>query len=93
MPAIMPRFPVPGATTIPSTTRFVAGEGVKRGTVYGAIDSFGYHAVEGKMELNDLHATVRHPLGLDHERSTFRFGGRDLRLTEVHGHVVCEIIA
>ena len=72
-------------------TVWLAGGGVKGGTVYGATDEFGYKAVENKVEVHDLHATMLHLLGVDHTRQTFRFGGRDMRLTDVHGHVVKEI--
>ena len=72
---------------------WMAGGGVKGGITYGATDEFGYHVVENKLEIHDLHATMLHLLGLDHERSTFRYGGRDMRLTDVHGHVIHEIIA
>jgi hypothetical protein len=74
-------------------TMFMAGGGVKRGFVYGETDEFGYHAVDGRVHLHDLHATVLHLLGLDHERLTFRYGGRDFRLTDVYGRVVHEILA
>ena len=74
-------------------TIWLAGGGIKGGTVYGATDEFGYRAVENKVEVHDLHATMLHLLGVDHTRQTFRFGGRDMRLTDVHGHVVNEILA
>ena len=74
-------------------TMWLAGGGVKGGTVHGATDDYGYHAVEGKVEVHDLHATMLHLLGMDHKRLTFRFGGRDMRLTDVHGEVVREILA
>ena len=61
--------------------------------IYGKTDEFGYQVIEGRMEMHDFHATILHLLGLDHERSTFRFSGRDMRLTDVHGHVVHDIIA
>ena len=54
---------------------------------------YGYYAVEGKMEMYDLHATMLHLLGMDHKKLTYRFGGRDMRLTDVHGEVVREILA
>ena len=60
---------------------------------YGATDDYGYKAVENKVEIHDLHATMLYLLGLDHERLTYRFGGRDYRLTDVHGHVVKAILA
>ena len=72
---------------------WLAGGGVKGGTVYGATDELGMHATENICNFHDLHATILHLLGLDHERLTFRFGGRDHRLTDVHGHVVREILA
>jgi len=72
---------------------WLAGGGVKGGTVYGATDDFGMHAVENVCALHDLHATILHLVGLDHERLTYRFGGRDFRLTDVHGQVIREIIA
>jgi hypothetical protein len=72
---------------------WLAGGGVKGGTVYGATDEMGMHAVENVVTLHDLHATMLHLLGLDHTRLTYRFGGRDFRLTDVHGRVVREILA
>ena len=72
---------------------WLAGGGVKAGTVYGATDDYGYHVVENKVEMYDLHATMLHLLGLDHKRLTYRFGGRDMRLTDVHGEVVKGILA
>jgi hypothetical protein len=72
---------------------WMAGGGVKPGFVYGATDEFGYHAVEKPCTMYDLWATVLHLLGLDHEALTFRFGGRDLRLTDVHGKVLRETLA
>ena len=72
---------------------WMAGGGVKGGQAYGATDELGYHAVEKPCTVYDLWATVLHQLGVDHEALTFRFGGRDLRLTDVHGHVLEEILA
>jgi arylsulfatase A-like enzyme len=72
---------------------WLAGGGVKRGTVYGATDPFGAKAVENKVHVHDLHATILQLLGFDHEKFTYRYAGRDFRLTDVHGHVVREIIA
>ena len=69
-------------------TMWLAGGGIKGGTIYGATDDYGYHAVEDKVEVHDLHATMLHLLGMDHKRLTYRFGGRDMRLTDVHGEVV-----
>ncbi|MEC7696394.1 MAG: DUF1501 domain-containing protein, partial [Planctomycetota bacterium] len=74
-------------------TVWMAGGGVRGGTTYGATDDFGYKVVENKLEMHDLHATMLHLLGIDHEKLTFRFSGRDMRLTDVHGHVVHDIIA
>src|SRR5205823_807632 len=71
---------------------WLAGGGIKGGTIYGATDDFGVHALEPVTTMHDLHATILHLLGLDHERLTYRFGGRDFRLTDVHGRVVREII-
>ena len=72
---------------------WMAGGGVKGGTIHGATDEFGYKAIENKVEIHDLHATMLHLLGMDHKRLTFRFSGRDMRLTDVHGNVVKEILA
>ena len=74
-------------------TLWLAGGGVKGGTIYGATDEFGYKAIENKAEIHDLHATMLHLLGLDHTKVTFRFSGRDMRLTDVHGHVIHDVIA
>lgn len=74
-------------------TCWLAGGGVKGGTVVGATDDFGFQAVERPVHVNDLHATILHLLGLDHEKLTFRYAGRDFRLTDVAGHVVREVIA
>ncbi len=72
---------------------WLAGGGVKAGIEYGATDEFGHSAVEDKVHMHDLHATLLHLLGLDHERLTFRHDGRDYRLTDVHGRVVKDIFA
>src|SRR5262245_60963054 len=71
---------------------WLAGGGVKGGMAYGATDEFGFRAVENKVHVHDLHATVLHLMGLDHEKLTFRQAGRDFRLTDVHGRVVQEIV-
>lgn len=71
---------------------WLAGGGVQGGTVFGATDEYGYKAVENRVTVHDLHATILHLLGLDHTRLTFRFGGRDMRLTDVHGEVMHEIL-
>ena len=72
---------------------WMAGGGVKGGTVYGATDELGYHVTENKCDIYDLWATVLHLMGLDHEDLTYRHGGRDLRLTDVHGRVIQDVIA
>jgi hypothetical protein len=74
-------------------TVWLAGGGVKAGFRYGKTDDYGWHAAEDKVHIHDLHATLLHLLGLDHERLTFRHAGRDFRLTDVHGRVVKEVIA
>ncbi len=74
-------------------TMWMAGGGVKGGYAYGATDDYGYYALENKMHVNDLHATILHILGLDHERLTFRYAGRDFRLTDVAGKPATDILA
>ena len=74
-------------------TMWMAGAGVKKGMVYGATDEFGYHAVEDRMHIHDLHATILYLLGLDHEKLTYPYGGRNFRLTDVQGVVARKIIA
>ena len=74
-------------------TTWMAGGGVKGGFSHGATDENGYEAVEGKCHIHDWHATILHLLGLDHTRLTYRYAGRDFRLTDVHGNVVKEILA
>jgi len=71
---------------------FMAGGGFKSGVAYGQTDDFGNAVVENKIEIHDIHATILHQLGVDHERLTFRHGGRDERLTDVHGHVIKELL-
>ncbi len=72
---------------------WMAGAGIKGGTVYGQTDDYGYRAIENKTSIHDLHATMLHLLGIDHELQTFRFSGRDIRLTDVHGHVIHDILS
>ena len=72
---------------------WLAGGGVRGGHVHGATDEFGFQAVENKVHVHDLQATILHLLGFDHTELTFRFQGRDFRLTDVHGHVVKDILA
>jgi hypothetical protein len=71
----------------------LAGGGIKGGLSYGETDELGFSIVEGKVHVHDLQATILHLLGFDHKRLTFRFQGRDYRLTDVHGEVVKEILA
>jgi len=74
-------------------TIWLAGGGVRPGMVHGETDEWGYKVVRDRVEIHDLHATMLHLLGVDHTRLTFRFGGRDMRLTDVHGNVVREILS
>jgi hypothetical protein len=71
---------------------FMAGGGVKGGQAYGATDDFGFKSVENKVHIHDLHATILHLMGLDHEKLTYRYAGRDFRLTDVSGHVVSKLL-
>ncbi len=73
-------------------TMWLAGAGIKGGLAYGATDEFGWHAVEKKVHVHDLHATILHLMGLNHEKLTYRHAGRDYRLTDVSGHVVKDIL-
>jgi hypothetical protein len=73
-------------------TIWMAGGGIKGGVHYGSTDEFGYKAVENKVHVNDLHATILHLLGLNHEKLTYRFSGRDFRLTDVAGHVLHDLL-
>jgi len=72
---------------------WLAGGGIKGGTVHGATDDFGFKAIEKPVHVHDLHATILHLLGIDHTRLTYRYSGRDFRLTDVAGNVIKEIIA
>lgn len=74
-------------------TMWMAGGGVKKGTIYGATDEFGFQAVENKVHVHDLHATMLKLLGFDHTRLTYRYAGRDFRLTDIHGQIVDALIA
>ena len=74
-------------------TYWLAGGGVRAGLSYGTTDEYGYNVAENPVHVNDLHATLLHCLGIDHERLTFRHGGRDFRLTDVAGNVVRELLA
>ena len=71
----------------------MAGGGIKGGMTLGATDEYGYRVVENPVTIHDLHATLLHLLGIDHTQLTFRFGGRDMRLTDVYGEIVKPIIA
>lgn len=73
-------------------TMWLAGGGVKAGSIYGATDDFGWNATEDRMHLHDFHATLLHLMGIDHERLTYRYSGRDFRLTDVAGEVARGII-
>ena len=72
---------------------WMAGGGVKGGTITGATDDFGYRVVEKKFMIHDLHATMLHLMGIDHTKLTYRFSGRDMRLTDVYGHVIRDVVA
>jgi len=74
-------------------TIWLAGGGVRGGKIYGATDEMGMSAVENRIDIHDVHATILHLLGLDHERLTFRFGGRDVRLTNVSGNVISDLLS
>jgi uncharacterized protein (DUF1501 family) len=74
-------------------TTWLAGGGVKGGYVHGATDEFGFKAVEKPVHVHDLQATILHLMGFDHEKLTYRYAGRDFRLTDVHGKVVKEVLA
>jgi len=78
----------PGGFTV-----WLAGGGIKAGIAHGRTDDFGHKAIDGKVHMHDLHATILHQLGLDHKQLTFRHAGRDFRLTDVHGEIVQEILA
>ena len=97
----MGRTPHTGAITettgrdhhVSGYTIFLAGGGFRAGTAFGETDEFGANAVVNPVTVHDIHATILHQMGLDHERLTFRYGGRDHRLTDVHGHVVKGILS
>ncbi len=72
---------------------WMAGGGLRGGLTFGATDEMGMSAIENRVDIHDIHATILHQLGLDHERLTFRFGGRDMRLTDVHGRVLRELLS
>lgn len=74
-------------------TMWMAGGGVRGGLAYGATDDFGFQAVDKRVSIHDLHATILHQMGLNHEKLTYRYAGRDFRLTDVHGQVVRDLLA
>lgn len=71
---------------------WMAGGGVKKGFVYGSTDQWGYRVVDKRLDIHDLHATLLHLLGIDHTRLTYRFSGRDIRLTDVYGRVIQDVL-
>ena len=73
-------------------TMWMAGGGVKGGLAYGATDEFGFKAVENRVSIHDLHATMLYSLGIDHTKLTYRYAGRDFRLTDVYGEVVKDLL-
>ena len=77
----------------PCFTCFLAGGGVRGGLSYGRSDDYGNHVAEDPVHVHDLHATILHLMGLDHTRLTYRYSGRDFRLTDIHGKVVKQVIA
>ena len=81
------------ASREPANSSCQAGGGAKRGVTVGETDDFGFNVVKDKVHVHDLHATLMHLLGFDHEKLTFRFQGRDFRLTDVHGEVVTKLLA
>ena len=72
---------------------FLAGGGTQGGLMYGQTDDLGMHAIENRVHVHDLHATILHLMGIDHTQLTYRYSGRDFRLTDVYGRVVSDIIA
>ena len=74
-------------------TMWLAGGGMKRGFSYGVTDELGFHVVDQPVHVHDLQATILHQLGFDHERLTYKHAGREFRLTDVHGHVVSDLLA
>ena len=72
---------------------WLAGAGIQGGIVYGKTDEYGYRVIENKTSIHDLHATMLHLLGIDHQMLTYKFSGRDIRLTDVHGHIIHDILS
>ena len=84
----------PGRDHNPSAfSTWMAGAGIKGGVTYGATDEYGYKAIQNRTSIHDMHATMLHLLGIDHIKQTYRFSGRDIRLTDVHGHIIHDILA
>jgi hypothetical protein len=73
-------------------TMWLAGAGIKGGTIYGATDDFGFKATENPTSVHDLHATILHLLGMEHTKLTYRYNGRDMRLTDVAGELIPQIV-
>jgi len=71
----------------------MAGGGIKGGTIYGATDEYGYRVVENKLTVHDMHANMLNLLGIDYKNLTYRYSGRDIRLTDVYGEIIPEILA
>ena len=92
-PGRTPARSTAATTTTGASPCWLAGGGVKGGQAVGATDEFGFKAVENPVHVHDLHATILHLLGFDHEKLTYRYAGRDFRLTDVHGQVVKEVLA
>ncbi len=88
-----PQPPRPHSHNPKGFTIWMAGSGIKAGVHHGTTDEFGYKAIEDKVHVNNLHATLLHLLGLDHEKLTYRHNGRDHRLTDLGGRVIHEILA
>jgi arylsulfatase A-like enzyme len=78
---------------IDAFTVWMAGAGVKKGYIHGETDELGFGIIDGKVHVHDLHATILHLLGFDHEQLTYRFQGREFRLTDVHGNIVRQILS
>ena len=72
---------------------WMAGAGIKGGTIYGRTDDYGYRIIENEVSIHDLHATMLHLLGVDHERLTYRYSGRDFRLTDVSGKIIHDVLS
>ena len=89
--ASSPESSIPTLPSLPTTGGRL--QGIKGGMTYGATDEYGVNAVDGRMDYHDLHATLLHIFGLDHEKLTYRYAGRDFRLTDVAGNVLQDILS